>query len=328
MTTPLDYGHGISAIDALYQRPGLAAFYLMVEGDQAAFLDTGTSRSLPQALAALAARGLAPAQVAYVIPTHVHLDHAGGAGAMMQAFPNARLVVHPRGARHLIDPQKLIAGVTEVYGAETVAREFGAIAPIAAARVIEAPDDFALDLGGRRLRFIDTPGHARHHFCVYDERSRGIFTGDTFGISYRDLDGARGPFIFPTTTPVQFEPEALHASIERLLALEPRQVFLTHFGRVTDDETTGGLARLAADLHAAIDDLCRLARSAQGAGAGRHAQLVTGQRALLHERLAAHGCRLAPERIDALLESDYELNAQGLGVWLDRAAAPAPAARA
>ena len=147
MASFLDYEHGISVIDAHYQRPGLAALYLLIEGGQAAFIDTGTSHSVPDALDVLRQKGLVPESVAYVIPTHAHLDHAGGAGAMMRCFPNARLVAHPRAVRHLIDPTKLIAGVTEVYGAEAVARRFGEVVPVPAGRVIEAPDGFTLSLG-------------------------------------------------------------------------------------------------------------------------------------------------------------------------------------
>ena len=174
MASFLDYEHGISVIDAHHHRPKLAAFYLIIEGNQAAFIDTGTSHSIPDALDVLARKGLTPKQVAYVIPTHVHLDHAGGAGAMMRRFPNAKLVAHPKGARHLIDPTKLIAGVTAVYSAKVVARDFGEIVPVDAARVMEAPDGFTLDLNGRQLLFLDTPGHARHHFCVVDGHSRGF----------------------------------------------------------------------------------------------------------------------------------------------------------
>jgi glyoxylase-like metal-dependent hydrolase (beta-lactamase superfamily II) len=328
MLRAIDFGHGITAIDAQYHRPGLAAFYLLIEGGQAAFIDTGTTRSVPDALAALAAKGLAPEDVAYVIPTHVHLDHAGGAGEMMSRFPNAKLVIHPRGARHMIDPEKLIAGVIGVYGERAVKRHFGEIRPIPAERVIEAPDEFMLDFNGRALRFLDTPGHARHHFCVVDVRSRSIFAGDTFGISYREFDTDQGAFIFPTTTPVQFEPDALHVSIDRLVAEKPKQIFLTHFSRVTDDArdcggraTQGAVAeieRLAADMHATVSALADLGRSVSASGDARHRALIQGQRDILLPRLAAHGCRLAPERIEELLHGDYELNAQGIGVWLDR----------
>jgi glyoxylase-like metal-dependent hydrolase (beta-lactamase superfamily II) len=331
MGRSIDYEHGITAIDAEYQRPGLAAFYLLVEGKKAAFIDTGTSLSVPHALEVLRRQELTPEDVAYVIPTHVHLDHAGGAGEMMRRFPNARLVVHPRGARHLIDPGKLIAGVAEVYGAEAAARHFGNIAPIPAERVIEAPDNFVLDLGGRELLFLDTPGHARHHFCVWDERSRGVFSGDTFGISYREFDTDKGAFIFPTTTPVQFEPDALHVSIDRLVALRPAQIYLTHFARVTDDARRGGgsarqgagaeIARLASDMHELVTAFADMARGLRDAGPTRHARLIQGQRDILRPRLAAHGCRFDPDQFENLLAGDYSLNAQGLGVWLDREAA-------
>ena len=308
----MDYGNGITAIDSGYSRPGLAAFYLMVQDGQAAFIDTGTAHSLPNALAALRASGLTPGQVTYVVPTHVHLDHAGGAGAMMREFPNAKLVVHPRGARHMIDPTKLIAGVTEVYGAAEAEKSFGVLVPIPAERVIEAPDNFTLDFNDRRLLFLDTPGHARHHVCIVDERSRSIFAGDTFGISYRELDTENGAFIFPTTTPVQFEPAALHDSIDRLLAHRPEQMLLTHFGRVTET------VRLGAQMHLMIDAFVELATRVKNAGAQRHQQLIEGQRTILLRALRAHGCRLSDVEISEILAMDLELNAQGMEVWLDR----------
>ncbi|UCH52472.1 MAG: MBL fold metallo-hydrolase, partial [Pseudomonadota bacterium] len=295
MSTHIDFDHGISCLDADYLRPGLAAFYLLVERGQAAFIDTGTALSLPTAHAALRARGLTPADVAYVIPTHVHLDHAGGAGAMMRSFPKATLIAHPRGARHLIDPSKLMAGVTAVYGAEAAAKHFGEIVPIPEARVVEAPDNFTLDFNGRVLRFLDTPGHARHHFCVWDERSRAIFAGDTFGISYREFDTERGAFIFPTTTPVQFEPEPLCGSIDRLVDLQPKQIFLTHFSRVTE------IDRLADDMRELVRAFADMARSLDGNRADRHERLKQGQRDLLLPRIRAHGCRLGGDQIEQLL---------------------------
>jgi glyoxylase-like metal-dependent hydrolase (beta-lactamase superfamily II) len=306
-----DYGDGIHAIDSGYKRPGLAALYLIVEHGKAAFVDTGTPRSVDNAEAALRAVGLTVNDVAYVIPTHVHLDHAGGAGEMMRRFPNARLVIHPRGARHMIDPSKLIAGVTEVYGAEEVARSFGNVVPVPAGRVVEAPDGFTVSLAGRTLLFLDTPGHARHHFCVWDEKTGTLFTGDTFGISYREFDTANGEFVFPTTTPVQFDPPALHASIDLLMKLGPRAVCLTHFGRIT------GIARAAQQMHESIDALVAIAESVRDAP-DRHQRLIASQRALLLSRLRTHGCTLSDNQIDSLLAMDYELNAQGLGVWLDR----------
>ena len=311
----LDLADGIICIDAELNRPAQVAFYLLIEGDQAVFIDTGTYSALPNALATLQANGLTPEQVAYVIPTHVHLDHAGGAGAMMREFPRAKLVVHPRGARHMIDPLQLFDGVAQIYGAERAEHQYGKPIPVAADRVIEAPDNFTLELNGRSLLFLDTPGHARHHFCVFDERTGTIFSGDTFGVSYRELDTPHGAFIFPTTSPVQFEPEALHRSVDRLAALKPRQILLTHFGRVDE------IPRLAADMHTVIDAFVRLANRVRDTGADRQRLLMEGQHDILVPRLRVHGCTMDNARVLSLLRHDYDLNAQGIGIWLDRQAA-------
>jgi glyoxylase-like metal-dependent hydrolase (beta-lactamase superfamily II) len=307
-----DYHCGITAIDAHYVRPGLAAVHLLEQGGRAALIDTGTSHSAAHVLDILRHKGIPPENVDYVIVTHVHLDHAGGAGALMEHLPNARLVVHPRGARHMVDPSRLMAGAAAVYGEEGMDRLFGRIVPVPTERVIEAPDGFTLTLNGRPLLFLDTPGHARHHFCVYDEKSRGVFTGDTFGISYREFDVGGREFIFPTTTPVQFEPDAAHASIDRLLALKPSHMYLTHYGRVGQPE------RLAAELHRMLDDLVGMAEGVREAGADRHRLLTDRLGDYLLAQVAAHGCRLPREQAQALLAGDVELNAQGLEVWLDR----------
>src|SRR4030095_9135979 len=161
--------------------------------------------------------------------THVHLDHAGGAGLLMQQLPNARLVVHPRGARHMIDPAKLMEGVRAVYGDEVTARDYGELVPVAAQRVITTSDNFVLDIGGRSLRFVDTPGHAMHHHCIWDEASKGWFTGDTLALASPALTTRQGPHAVPPTAPVQFDPQALHASVERLLAANPRLIYMTHY---------------------------------------------------------------------------------------------------
>lgn len=314
MATPVtdDYGHGIHALDAGYLRPGLAAVHLMLQAGHAAIIDTGTNQSVPRILDALGRLGVPPAAVDYVILTHVHLDHAGAAGALLSACPNARLLVHPRGARHMIDPQKLVQGSIAVYGEALFRRLYGEIVAAPAERVIEAGEGFSVDFRGRRLSFLDTPGHARHHVCIHDSLSGGVFTGDSFGISYRDFDVDGRAFIFPTTTPVQFEPEAMHASVDRIVALQPAAAFLTHYGRVTE------VAGLAADLHARIDALVAVARGVHGSGQERLAQIQTAVGATLLDDLRSHGCRLEEDRCRALLANDVELNAQGLLVWLER----------
>jgi len=306
--------HGIHVVDTGFHRPRYDAAYLIVEKGRAAFIDTGTNHAVPRLLAALDLVGLEPEAVDMVIPTHVHLDHAGGAGLLMQQLPRARLVVHPRGARHLIDPAQLVAGATAVYGQEEMDRSYGTPVGVAADRVIQTADGMTLELAGRPLLFLDTPGHAMHHHCIWDERSRSFFTGDTFGLSHRALDTARGAWIMPTTPPVQFQPEALHRSIERLLTFSPQRVLLTHYGPVED------VPRLAALFLAQLDEMVPLARSLAKAP-DRHAALKQGLEAIHLKSLRAHGVTLADERIRELLALDLELNAQGIGIWLDRTGA-------
>ncbi len=307
-------GHGIHIVDTGFHRPRFDAAYLIVERDRAAFVDTGTNHSVPRLLAALDAVGLAVDAVDYVIPTHVHLDHAGGAGLLMQHLPRARLVVHPRGARHLIDPVHLMKGATAVYGAEEIERSYGMLVPVSAERVVQSADGMTIELAGRPLRFLDTPGHAMHHHCIWDAASRGFFTGDTFGLSYREFDTDAGPWIMPTTTPVQFQPEALRRSIARMLAYAPEQLYVTHYGRV------GDVPRLAALLLAQLDAMVAVAQTTP-AGPDRHRALMDGLEAIHLRRLREHGSALSDDRIRELLALDLELNAQGIAIWLDRTAA-------
>jgi glyoxylase-like metal-dependent hydrolase (beta-lactamase superfamily II) len=309
-----DYDFGISAIDADYLRPGLAAIHLIVEGGKAALVDTGTSSSVPGLIQVLRAKNLDPADIAYVFVTHIHLDHAGGAGEFMHCFPNAKLVVHPRGARHMADPAKLIASAISVYGEAEFRHLYGEVRPVDANRIIEAPDGFSLDFNGRPLLFLDTPGHARHHYCILDRSSQSFFTGDTFGISYREFDVDGMEFVFPTTTPVQFDPAAAHASLDRIISYEPSYAFLTHYGRI------GHLPRHAGELHELIDAHVRIARGLRNIP-DRHAVLVKELGELLLGRIIAHGCKLPEEEIRDLLSLDIGLNAQGLENWLDHAKA-------
>jgi glyoxylase-like metal-dependent hydrolase (beta-lactamase superfamily II) len=306
-----DFDHGISAIDAGYKRPLLASIHLLQQERSAALIDTGTNYSVPNVLSALSEKGIAPAAVRYLILTHVHLDHAGGAGAMLRHLPNAEVVIHPRGARHMIDPSRLVAGAVAVYGETVFRKDYGEIVPIPADRVIETHDEFVLDFSGRPLVFLDAPGHARHHHCVFDARSRSFFTGDSFGISYRELDVDGEECVFPTTTPTQFDPDAAHATIDRLMSYAPEQMFLTHYSRV------GHIERLAADLHRLIDAHAALGERAQDAGPERERLLEDGVRELLLDHVTAHGCRLAPEQVLSVIGMDVELNAQGLAAWLD-----------
>ena len=242
MITKLD--DGIVAIDTEFMRPIQDASHLIIEGGRAAFVDTGTNDSVPLLIDALRQQDLDVADVDFVFLTHVHLDHAGGAGLLMQALPNARCVIHPRGVRHMVDPAKLIAGTAAVYGVERTHDLYGVIQPIDESRVMVPNDEQWIELNGRKLQVLFTEGHARHHYCLLDPASRGVFTGDSFGVSYRELDTAAGEFIFPTSTPASFDPVEAHKSVDRIMACNPERLYLTHFRRVTE------LGRLASDIHA------------------------------------------------------------------------------
>jgi glyoxylase-like metal-dependent hydrolase (beta-lactamase superfamily II) len=308
---PQRLGDGVFAVDTLHVRRAADASYLLVDGKRAAFVDTGTHRSAPNLLAALGALDIDAEEVDYVLLTHIHLDHAGGAGALMAALPRARVVVHPRGARHLADPAKLLAATKAVYGEEVFAAQFGDSAAIAAERIATVADGERLAFGGRTLEFLHTPGHAVHHVCILDRDTRELFTGDTFGVSYRESDTAAGPFIFAATTPSQFDPEQLRASVARLAALEPRCAYLTHYGRVD------AIAKLARDLDADIEAIARLAAAA---AVDRQQRIERELFAHLSRRLQAHGFAGDERAQHALLDGDMALNAAGLDAWLRRAA--------
>ncbi len=302
---------GIHVIDTGQERPQFAAAYLIEGAERAAFVDCGTNYSVPHLLAALDKAGMTPDQVDWLILTHVHLDHAGGAGALLQRLPNARVVVHPRGARHMIDPAKLQAGAAAVYGEAVMAATYGALLPIPAERVIEAVDGHVVELADRPLTCLDAPGHARHHIVIHDAQANVFFTGDTFGIAYREFADDTSDFIFPTTSPVQFDAAALHASIERMLSYQPVAMYLTHYGRVEN------VARHAAELHDLIDAFTAMARRHRN-DESRHAAISADLKTLFLDRLGGRIPGLSPDRMLDLLAIDIDLNAQGLEIWLDQ----------
>jgi glyoxylase-like metal-dependent hydrolase (beta-lactamase superfamily II) len=308
-----EYPGGVICVDTGYVRDRLAGAYLLEADDRVAIVETGTSATVPRLMKVLEERGWIPEQVQYVIVTHVHLDHAGGAGLLMQKLPEATFVVHPRGARHMTDPSRLEASVRAVYSDDYFEETFAPLLPIDAERTLQMNDGDRLKLGHRELQFIDSPGHARHHFCVWDKQTRGWFTGDTFGISYREFDTEKGPFIFPTTTPIELDPPRLRESVQRLLAREPEWMYLTHYGRV------GEPARLAGQLLDILEAMVEMAERHEHAE--RRSELIRTE--LLGHLVAtarAHGVAMPDERLHALLETDVDLNTQGLEVWLERRA--------
>lgn len=308
--TALEYNGGVVAIDSGMVRPQMAACYLLETNSAVAVVEAGNNDSVPRILKVLSSRGRQPEEVSHVIVTHVHLDHAGGAGKLMQSLPNATLVVHPRGVRHMTDPSRLEASARAVYGDEKFDEMYGTLVPVAEDRVLVMEDGGGLVVGQRKLAFLDTPGHARHHFCVWDEQTSGWFSGDTFGISYRELDTENGPFIFPTSTPIQFDPPALIASVRELMEKSPESMYLTHFGRV------GDIQRLASELIHSIEQFAAFGERFDGSDK-REQEIQHVMMDWLMERARGHGVSCSDESLYQVFAADVVLNTQGIEFWLD-----------
>lgn len=310
MQSTVQLGSGITCLDANYVDPGIACFYLIEgqgeAGSEYALVETGTSHSVPGLLGYLQEQGIGLGQVRFVIPTHVHLDHAGGVGAMMAAFPDATLLIHPRGARHMAEPQRLVDSAKQVYGEAAFDALYGEITPVPVERIREIADGEKVDLGNRTLEFRHARGHANHHMCVWDEQSRGWFTGDMFGVSYGWFRFDSGDYLLPSTTPTQFDPDAYFESLDLLASYNPHTMYLTHFGEMSYGQEKSDL------LREQVHKYCELAKQSGG------------NPEVLQEELSAYTVsmlvQLAPDVAEETLRKwaafDVPLNTQGLLHWL------------
>lgn len=209
--------------------PERTGTYVIDEADLT-IVETGPSPSVKHVKRGLETLGFSLDQVKYIIVTHVHLDHAGGAGLLIRECPNATIIVHPRGARHLVNPKKLAAGARAVYG-ESFSELFDPIIPVPEERLIVKGEGDILEISSTRtLEFLDTPGHAKHHFSIYDPVSNGMFTGDTVGIRYEQLIRDGASLFLPSTSPNHFDPEAMQQVINRMLKMDPDRIYFGHFG--------------------------------------------------------------------------------------------------
>jgi glyoxylase-like metal-dependent hydrolase (beta-lactamase superfamily II) len=207
--------------------------YIMKE-EKITIVETSASPSIPYILEGLKELNIDPIDVQYIIVTHIHLDHAGGAGLLLQHCPNAKVVVHPKGARHLAEPSRLIAGAKAVYG-QSFDSLFDPILPIPEEKLIVKSDQEELEIGRNcSLVFYDTPGHANHHFSIYDPVSNGIFTGDTIGIYYHELVKDNIELYLPSTSPNQFRPDAMLESSKRVNDLGVSAIYFGHYGMSTN----------------------------------------------------------------------------------------------
>ena len=296
----------VTTIDCEYlDQPGFAAAYLIHEGDRAAFVETNTNRAVPRLLEALAATGVPRERVELIVITHVHLDHAGGASALMDACPNATLLAHPRAAKHVVDPTKLIKSAEAVYGEAAFHELYGEIRPVPEARVRAMADGEAVGFGERTLTFLHTRGHADHHACVLDSGSSGVFTGDSFGLVYPALQ-ENGLFAIPSTSPTDFDAPAARASLTRIVESGAERAFLTHFGEQRD------LRGIAAQLDEQLEAYGAIAEEAFASGLEGEAleRFCATRVSAIFERILEARAPSGDAR--AILKLDADLNAQGV----------------
>jgi glyoxylase-like metal-dependent hydrolase (beta-lactamase superfamily II) len=304
----------VKTIDCHYGGPEIAAAYLVAEGNRAAFVDNNTTRAVPLLLAALDETGVSPNAVEYLIVTHIHLDHAGGTAALLEHCPSAVVVCHPRAARHLANPKRLVAGVMHVYGREVFEKLYGEIRPIDEHRIRPMDDGEELRMGGRVFRFLHTPGHATHHCCIHDSRSNGVFAGDAFGLHYPSLQRGRKPCIMCSSTPTEFDAEAARASVRRIVETGASRVYVGHFGEVTN---VGAAADM---LLASIDDMENVMLEAVECGDdGDALEAFCRARveAAVLSRFSECGVKVRAEE-RARLDADIWINARGLALAAEK----------
>jgi glyoxylase-like metal-dependent hydrolase (beta-lactamase superfamily II) len=243
-------------------RAGVTSAYL-VDAEEPALIETGPSNSLATVAETLEQLGVHANDLAHVVVTHIHIDHAGGAGSYASRFPRATIWAHERGLPHLVDPGKLEASATRVFGEEHMRRVFGPVRPLPTERGRASTEGQRISLGNRTLRIVHAPGHAMHHQFVIDEETGGLFSGDGLGVYLPDTNVLR-----PATPPPDFDVEAAVASIELAKRLEPPAILFSHFGPRTDVravcdlaiERTRRWASIVEDALSRTDDLDQVAR--------------------------------------------------------------------
>ena len=288
---------------------GVTAGYL-IDAPRPVLVECGPALTIDRTLAALDRAGLGPTDLAWLVVTHVHLDHAGGAGDLLAAFPNARVVVSPRGARHLVDPERLNASARRVYG-PLFDRVYGPCTPIAADRVVAAEDGHVLDLGGgRRLGIMDTPGHARHHIAVFDPDLGSVYSGASVGVRREGMRALR-----PATPPADFNLATMLTSLARYRERSPAHLYLAHYGEV------GAPAEVLAEAEERVRAWVDVVESGR-AEVPAHEDEVEHVAALLTHRFADDLAPAADAAADATarieLLNDPRSNAAGILRYLRR----------
>lgn len=310
----LNTPESVHIIECHYVDDQRAAAFLMLEGDRAAFVDNNTVHAVPYLLESLKKAGRNPEEVDYLIVTHVHLDHAGGTAALLEHCPNATVLAHPKTARHLIDPTRLIVGSKVVYGEELFAQLYGDIQPVPETRIRVMEDWEELAWGSRTLTFFYTKGHATHHFCIHDSGTNGVFAGDSWGLGRNELFRSGPPFLAYSCSPPDFDPAEARISIDKILETGAEWVYAPHFSIFND------LPRGAEMLRRSIAAYEPILHDAEATGLENSELLgycMEKMQAATEDQL--HWCGV--EHFDedlAWMRFDMQINAQGLAAVVER----------
>ncbi len=295
----------LNIVDSGLIRDKFAGTYILRDKKEVAIIEVSTSHAVPRILKKLKSLNISKVDVKYLFITHIHLDHAGGAGTLIRELPYAKLIVQPSGSKHMVDPSKLIIGANAVYGEDVVQKDYGQINAIPLNRIIECTDGQVFKIGDRELTTIYTPGHARHHISIFDNLSKGIFSGDSFGLSYPELDVNGRRFYQPTTTPTAFEYDKMFFSIDKMMSLDPKIIFFTHYGYSEDPM----------DVEKQIKKRLKDYKSLVESGTGDLEKKLGDY--YIKESLK-HGVKLSDNKILELFKIDIKLNAMGLSLWKNR----------
>jgi glyoxylase-like metal-dependent hydrolase (beta-lactamase superfamily II) len=292
---------GITIIDTLlgHEREFNAVYLL--EADEPTIVEAGPGADVRLVLEALASLGVNAEDLAHIVVTHVHVDHAGGSGALVGAFPSATVWVHERGAPHLADPTRLVASTARTYGEDRMHELYGQTLPVPADRLRAVADGDQIPLGGRKLSVFHTPGHASHHIALQDDRSGAIFTGEAVGSHLPWADAYR-----PALPPPEVDIEAALASIASIRARHPSTLLTSHFGPIEDPEE--GCDRGAERIRTWAETVRRRLEANPEIGIDELTDSLRMQAA--QEYLADSGSRIGLDRYDAI--GSIRMNAQGL----------------
>ncbi|NDF13969.1 MBL fold metallo-hydrolase [bacterium] len=299
----------IICVDCKYVEPEFAGAWLLVHEGRGLFIECNTNHAIPLLREAAEREGIAPADIDGLVVTHIHLDHAGGAGEFLRVFPNARLYAHPKAARHAIDPSRLVASATGVYGEAFMKKLYGEIRPCEEDRVQVLNDGDSLFFQGVELEIKHTRGHANHHLVVFEPTTRTLFTGDSAGVTYPALNRRHGLVVIPSTSPTDFDGAAALATLDWMEKLAPNRLAPTHFGFIEKQDLPRAFQMLRSGLELSIS--VQASRDA----AGKEAAVKRIEEALRAGFAAIFlrdwGVRLE-ERDWGILRVDLQVNAQGL----------------